>query len=319
MSGHELIQVAAVVVTYNRIGLLRECLEAIRNQSSPVLRLIVVDNASNDGTGAFLQELDWPFLTVIRLSRNLGGAGGFAEGIKQGMRTGATALWLMDDDCIPAPDALEQLLCASRTMNERGLAHSFLCSRAVDNDDVVCNHPVPSTARNVSGWPRWADVADTGCILVDECTFVSALVMSAAVRQVGLPISAMFIWGDDVEYTRRLSRLAPGIFVGRSRVVHKRALAGQLSIFTEKSPARVPLYRHFYRNRIYLYRHYFSSSRYLLYLMQVFGDLAGLVATLRFDRAAIVARGLWEGLVFSPHIEHPDQETAPDGSRGSQL
>lgn len=305
MSDRELMPVAAVIVTYNRLDLLRECLAAVGDQSYPLTCIIVIDNASSDGTDAYLQSLDQPSLTVIRLSQNLGGAGGFARGIKEGVASGAKALWLMDDDCIPAPDALERLMQTREIMNARQVTHSFLCSRAVDNDEVACNHPVPSTAKNASGWPRWADVADTGCILVDECTFVSVLVMSDAVAEVGLPISSMFIWGDDVEYTRRLATVAPGVFVGGSRVVHKRALAGQLSIFTEVNKSRVPLYRHFYRNRIYLYRHYFPAARFTLYLMQVIGDLAALGVTLRFREAGIVARGLWEGLTFTPQIERP--------------
>jgi GT2 family glycosyltransferase len=294
---------AVVIVTHNRLSLLRECLEAVRAQSAAAGAIVVVDNASDDGTGQYLRHLGWPDLVVLSLRENLGGAGGFSLGLQHAIMSGYDLAWLMDDDCIPHPDALMQLVQARRQMQERGVAHSFLCSRALDTVGSPCNQPVPSRAENTSGWPRWADVADLGYVLVDECTFVSVLVCCETAKQAGLPFAAMFIWGDDVEYTRRLSRISPGIFVGKSIVVHKRAHAGGLDVFREQSAKRLALYHHHYRNRIYLYREYFDRWRYYIFLFQVLGDVLRLTVHLRFRAAAIVCRGFWSGIWFRPPIE----------------
>ena len=57
----------------------------ILNQTAPVEKLIVVDNNSTDGTDEFLKEygfLENDILEYVKLPENIGGAGGFYEGMK---------------------------------------------------------------------------------------------------------------------------------------------------------------------------------------------------------------------------------------------
>ena len=74
--------VTAVVVTYNRLPLLRRCLAALQAQTAQGLRVLVVDNASADGTAEYLKTLAMPGLVCRILTENLGGAGGFAYGMQ---------------------------------------------------------------------------------------------------------------------------------------------------------------------------------------------------------------------------------------------
>jgi Predicted glycosyltransferases len=104
--------VAAVVVTFNRKQLLTECLDVLLAQTRPVDKIIVIDNASTDGTPESLEErgyLSNPLLDYVRLSENTGGAGGFYEGVKRGYEAGYDWLWLMDDDAEPLVSALEKM------------------------------------------------------------------------------------------------------------------------------------------------------------------------------------------------------------------
>jgi len=108
-------KIAAVVVTYNRKDLLKECLDALLNQTRPLDSIILIDNASTDGTPEFLKEkgyLDNPKIDYVRLPENTGGAGGFHEGVKRGYEKGYDWLWLMDDDALPEKSSLNNLLDA---------------------------------------------------------------------------------------------------------------------------------------------------------------------------------------------------------------
>ena len=101
------MHVAAVVVTYNRLALLQRLVARLR-EVSQLDEIIVVDNASTDGTGAWLA--DQADLVWRTLETNTGGAGGFHTGLGWAMERGADLAWLMDDDGVPAPDCLERLL-----------------------------------------------------------------------------------------------------------------------------------------------------------------------------------------------------------------
>jgi len=108
--------VVAVVVTYNRKYLLIQCVKSLLNQSVPC-DIIIVDNASTDGTKSCLQEngmLEKIRIHYLELHDNIGGAGGFNAGMKYGMSSTWDWCWLMDDDAIAHKDAL-------RYLRERGI------------------------------------------------------------------------------------------------------------------------------------------------------------------------------------------------------
>ncbi|WP_238694279.1 glycosyltransferase [Nocardioides daphniae] len=105
-------RIVAAVVTFNRIGLLRRLVARLREVPG-VAEVVVVDNASSDGTGEWLRSLEGtpgtPVVTRL-LDENRGGAGGFREGLDVAVERGADLVWLMDDDGLPDPDCLELLL-----------------------------------------------------------------------------------------------------------------------------------------------------------------------------------------------------------------
>src|SRR4051812_35207484 len=77
----------AVVVTYNRKALLTECLQALGAQTRAPDEILVVDNASTDGTAAMVRE-HFPDVRLEALDTNRGGAGGFHHGLDAAHRRG---------------------------------------------------------------------------------------------------------------------------------------------------------------------------------------------------------------------------------------
>lgn len=92
------MNVIAVVVTYNRLELLKRNLSCLRRQTVPLTTLVVVDNGSTDGTGAWLDEQE-DVKTIHQT--NVGGAGGFYTGMEYARRADADWIWCMDDDVFP--------------------------------------------------------------------------------------------------------------------------------------------------------------------------------------------------------------------------
>ena len=195
-------RIVAVVVTWNRSALLERIARAVDVQTRRPDLLVIVDNASTDGTAAVCERLATDLtvpVEVLRLPRNTGGAGGFHAGMGQAQERGADLLWLMDDDGTPPPECLADLL-------EHVDGHDFLGPAVVAEDapDRLC-FPirVPGTARVVHSL---GDVqrAATGGLLEDVVIpFNGVLVTRELVDRIGLPREEFFIWGDDVEYLWR--------------------------------------------------------------------------------------------------------------------
>jgi rhamnopyranosyl-N-acetylglucosaminyl-diphospho-decaprenol beta-1,3/1,4-galactofuranosyltransferase len=212
-------RVVAVVVTWNRRDLLKLALGALRTQTRPVDEIVVIDNASSDGTAEMVRDA-FPGVDLVTLHRNTGGAGGFAAGIDHALADHKPdLLWLMDDDTVPEPTALEQLLAtADRCPGRRQPA--LLASRVVWSDGR--DHPMNTPRRKP--WVRRTEARRAeraGAIPIRSASFVSILVDAEAVRDRGLPIADYFLWNDDFEFTTRLLRRRTGLLCPDSVVVHK--------------------------------------------------------------------------------------------------
>ena len=215
-------RVIAVVVTYNRRELLLEALAALQAQTRPADAVIVVDNASADGTAAAVRR-QYPTACVAELARNIGGAGGFACGIALALDQSADLVWLMDDDTVPKPGALRALLDArARHPAYPARPPALMASRVVWTDGRA--HPMNTPrVKPFAGRAERAAATAAGCLPIRSASFVSVLVDARVCRQRGLPQADYFLWNDDFEFTTRLLRGNAGLLCPASTVVHKTA------------------------------------------------------------------------------------------------
>jgi GT2 family glycosyltransferase len=298
--------VCAVVLTYNRRELLNDCLGAIVSQTHSCDRIVVVDNASTDGTADMLEENWSGRVDVHMLARNIGAAGGFNLGLRLAYQSGADYAWVMDDDVIPDPDALARLLAAADVLAARKLVPAFLISVARSAIGPLTNVPEIDRRQNALCYENWPDLLDQKLVPITRASLVSNLMPRATLERHGLPIAAMFIWGEDSEFSLRITQDRPGYLVGDSRVLHVRQLAGILDIRKEENPARIAYHFHRIRNDVYLKRR-FEGPRAVARLLRRQAMLClALCAQQDFGKARIVFQGAIAGLTFNPTIEAAD-------------
>ncbi|MFQ9299099.1 MAG: glycosyltransferase, partial [Clostridia bacterium] len=199
------MDIIALVVTYNRKELLCECIDAILAQTCLPKKIVILDNASTDGTADLFKEngiYNIPIVEYIISKSNTGGAGGFYQGIKHCMKE-SDWIWIMDDDTIPDKNALKGLCESLNDLSKEKI--SFLASKVIGPNGEAMNLPQIDMTPSENGYPDWYMYLENKLIKIKTATFVSLLINTKAIKEVGLPLSWYFIWGDDTEYTLRLT------------------------------------------------------------------------------------------------------------------
>lgn len=293
------MKITAVVVTYNRLELLRQCLEALEAQTRRPDRIIVVNNHSTDDTEAYLDTLSISTLQCHHLPENIGGAGGFSYGIRAAVEDGADWVWLMDDDTLPTPTALEALLphatprvgyLSSLAMWTDGTQHvmnrQWCADRSIITLDTPTDRPTP----------------------IRSASFVSLLVNAQAVRKVGLPYREFFIWCDDTEYTTRISTAGYDcLYIGQSVVIHKTP-TNYLSSIAEAPTASAWKFYYNMRNMLFLKRQRHGNGLKFWIKALNYYRLERRHLKRRTEGRDVFARelhrGFIDGLHFRPQIEY---------------
>lgn len=194
---------AIVVVTYNRVKILEENLCALLRQTYTDFDILVIDNASTDGTGDMVSSFDDVRIKYHNTGKNLGGAGGFSLGLKLAVELQYQYAWVMDDDAIPNEDALQSLIDKAAILNDN---FSFLCSLVYWNDGNIFPMNFPQIDQHNIEKTSADMIRNNHLLLASGASFVGCFVYLEIVKLAGLPISEIFIYGDDVEFTHRIKK-----------------------------------------------------------------------------------------------------------------
>ena len=294
----------AIIVTYNRLELLKECINSLLN-SDEVVDILVVNNNSTDGTKEYLNNLSNNGKNktyVYNLETNLNGAGGFNFGIKKALEHNYKYLWIMDDDTIVYKNALSELYKVANELNDE---FGFLSSKVLWKDLSICKTNIQrkAVARRIKDFK-------SHLVKVDYCSFVSCFVTSEDVKNIGLPIKEFIIWTDDLEWTRRLTskkyykHAKNGFLCNDSIVIHKCKNNFGVTIVKDTSD-RLDRYKYIYRNDVFCFKregirgHLYVLVRNLYHIILVLF----LSKHSKIKKIKTIINGYIEGFSFNPKIE----------------
>ena len=285
-------KICAVVVTFNRLTLLKETIEGLKNQSISLDKIIIVDNDSTDGTRDWLSSIKSDKIELI-FQDNVGGAGGFHTGVKAGYEQGYDWIWMMDDDVIPNTNCLEELL------NYREVSSCLNpMKQYIDGSPMY--------------WARWYDalrgvIYTNNNILFEngnKVTFVNVgnfegmLVSRELVSQIGFPNPDYFIAHDDTDYGFRAS------FYTNVAYVRDAILVRNMKITDYKLSAFYLYYN--YRNQFILFREslkipfdYYGVSKFHYYkgiFQRAWSETKSLLKK-QDDQKKLKVKSIWRGII----------------------
>ena len=196
--------VCAVVVTHNRLSLLKECIKALRSQTRRPDRILIVNNGSTDGTAEWLRRQS--DLGVLHQD-NLGASGGFHHGMKRAVEEGCHRVWVMDDDVLPHAECLASLCLAIDSLGRDSIV--LPCRLTPDGAPLHAERVRIdySTYLKDDGPVRirdiWKNHTHAHPLRVEGFTFEGPMFPGTVAQRVGLPDMNYFLIGDDTDYAIR--------------------------------------------------------------------------------------------------------------------
>lgn len=198
--------IAVVIVTFNRLFLLKDCVKTLQSQTRKLDAIIVVNNGSTDGTKEWL---DSQADLITYNQENLGGSGGFYRGMKEAVELGYEWIWIVDDDAFPENVCLEKLSDAiikdstikviAPLVVEDGNINELHRGRFNNKgfNFPIIQQPILNTEiLNSNG----------NIIEIDFISFIGMLIHKKVIDKIGLPRTDYFIFHDDVEYSLRIKK-----------------------------------------------------------------------------------------------------------------
>jgi GT2 family glycosyltransferase len=263
------VSIASVTVAYNALRVLPRQLEALSRQTRGLQEIIVVDNASKDGTSAMLAER-YPQVTVLKMAENLGMAGAWAAGLAYAaLERRHDWVWSFDDDSVPSEDTLDEILRGRESLNGIEGEVGILAPMPVHRETGSCYPPVlwregyVMPSEELMGKPVW---------LADLVQASGCLVRREVVEKIGLPRADFFMDFFDFEYCLRarsmgfkiavITRATFAHKIGRARPVR---LLGYFRLWQNQ-----PAWREYYisRNMTYAAWRLYPDSRTKRFVMR---------------------------------------------------
>ena len=293
------LAVASVTVAHNAARVLPRQIDVLLHQTHPLQEIIVVDNASTDGTGAMLAKR-YPQVTVLRMPENLGAAGAWAAGLSYAvLEKHHDWVWNFDDDSVPEADSLAKLLGGIRSLNGMQTEVGMIAPMAVHRETKTYYPPLfwrdgfvqPSVEQIRE--PLWfADLVMTS----------GSLVRREVVERIGLPRADFFMDFFDYEYSLRARAhgykiaVVPAAELGHEVGDARRVwLPGQHRLWTSYAP-----WREYYNSRNIAYAgwHLYPNWGTKRFVLKHLVRHAGAVVLFSSRKTACIGKmiqGVWDG------------------------
>lgn len=301
--------VAVVVLNWNGFGITDDCLRSLQQASYTGFDVILVDNASTDGSGKRLQEKH-PHVVLLQSPVNAGFAGGNNLGFSYALAQGYQFVLLLNNDTFVAPGFLEPLVAYMNSHPKAGIVQP----KIYFHHDRSLLWNAGSFYNRIFGFPytrglnRPSQPAYEQPCAVDWVTGCALMIRCSVLRKTGLLAANMFMYCEDVDLSFRVRNLGYQlVYLPASVVYHIAGVSGRAK---EKGTEGyiLPLI-HYYnqRNRIWLLKRYTAwyhwPSVFLANAAYVLALLGYFVLRGRMQKFRAVVQAVKDGITGS--ADHP--------------
>lgn len=207
-----------VIVTYNRLALLKECLACVDNQEVKFDNVVIVDNKCTDGTTDYLKGLVDKYHIIFE-PENGGGAKGFRDGVEYAhVNLNTDWILLIDDDAMLAPNYLKVI---SEGITMHSDCKAFSGTVMTDGVIDITHRKTLRLGKTFDIVPVPKDAYEEACFEYDLSSFCGLVFDSHLIDKIGYPRADYFIWYDDSEYSLRIRKESKIININSTFINHK--------------------------------------------------------------------------------------------------
>ena len=248
--------VGIVILNWNKKEYLLNCIRSVKKLEYTNYRLLVVDNASTDGSVTAVKQ-EFPDVELLIQQENLGGTGGFNAGMQLFLKNdNCKYIYLLDNDITLDNAALSELVKVMEDEPELAIAGSKIL--IMDNPSQLQEMGARVDWKEFSVKPLFQGAIDgpdtQQDVFVDYVPACSLLVRVEALKQAGQMDEGFFLYWDDIEWGVRMKKAGYKVMVSaKSKVWHKMGVANRSSA--------LPSY-YFWRNRLFFFQQYTCNSEW---------------------------------------------------------
>ena len=263
-------RVSAVIINWNCYRDTFECVAALRKSTYQNIEIVVVDNASTDGSTEKIEQ-NVPGIILIKSKENLGWAGGSNLGVRDALKRGVDYVLLLNADAFVEPDAIEKMVRKAESSPDIGLVSAVLyyfksrrlqhCGAEINWERCAIKEPPDiKSAENIPPERLWI-------------WFTAVLIKRKVVDRIGYCEEKYFCYCEDQEYSMRAFRAGFKIAVAQDANVFHRC--HEIDIGGRQN---LPLYFFFYvtRNDFLFHKKYNPYNKvrfYRKYLAKIFEEI----------------------------------------------
>jgi GT2 family glycosyltransferase len=211
----ETARVSIIILNYNGLAYLKDCLASLRNQLYPNIRIIVCDNASKDGSVEFLSK-NYPGVTVIKNKENLGFAEGNNRAIDWVLQQGDEYVFLLNNDTLVEPDAITKLVRTAESDGCIGIVGPMVL-------DLKNPRIVQEAGMSIDKFGFSMPAKSTSGQFFSDVFFVSGcamLIKRAVLQTVGTFDREYFMFAEDLDLCWRAQLAGYKINVNKESIIY---------------------------------------------------------------------------------------------------
>jgi len=196
----------SIVLSYNNKELSLQCLATLKNQDYAAHRIIVVDNASTDGSVAAIEK-NFPDIEIIASEKNLGYAAGNNLGIQKALENDTEYIFLVNNDTTLALNCISELVDTFQKQPLAGIVGPMVYT--FDPGLIISSAGGKVDWEKANSINQGAGDIDTGQYSSRSVDFINGcglMISRTAIEKIGLLDEKYFMYWEETDWCARLKR-----------------------------------------------------------------------------------------------------------------